>query len=363
MKPEIKIGLVTTIGLAILAILIVWIGDYQFGQKGYRFTVVFNYVSGLSDGAPVKVSGMDAGEVKEVYLKEDKVYTVVWIKKNIKIEREIFVTINTLGLVGEKYVEITLGEKKIKPIKNGDVLVGIDPVNVSEILTRSETVVYKMERSMTILDKLMGEEELLKNLDVTVENLAVLTGSGREIMTKYQKEIESSIERVASTSLILREILEENRKQIKEGVSDFRKASASLSKISSDKDGISETIINLNKTAAGLAKLSEKVDPEELRKAIVSLSLAANSVKSSSEKIGGIADENKEAVQEAIAKFTKGMKELDKTLTALSSMMGSGTLGLLQNEDMASSLAKSAKNLEELSGDLKKNPWKLLKKK
>ncbi|MEK9149603.1 MAG: MlaD family protein [Candidatus Desantisbacteria bacterium] len=363
MKPEIKIGIVATIGLAILAVLIVWIGDYQFGQKGYRFTVAFNYVSGLLDGAPVKVAGMDAGEVKEVYLKDDKVYTIIWIKKNIKIEREMFITINTLGIVGEKYVEITLGQKKRPPVKNGDVVVGIDPVNVSEILTRSETVVYKIERTVTILDKLMGEKEMLRNLDTTIENLAVLTSDGREIMTKYKNEIGSSIERVASTSLLLREILEENRKQIKEAISDFRKASASLSKISGDKDGVSEMITNLNKTAEGMAKLSEKIDPEELRKAITSLSDAANSVKSSSAKIGGIADENKEAVQEAIAKWTKGMKELDKTLTGLSSMMGSGTLGLLQNEDVASSLAKSAKNLEELSSDLKKNPWKLLKKK
>ncbi|MFH0774942.1 MAG: MlaD family protein [bacterium] len=363
MKPEVKIGIVTTIGLAILAILVVWIGDYQFGQKGYRFTVAFNYVSGLLDGAPVKVAGMDAGEVKEIYLKDDKVYTVIWIKKKIKIERNVAITINTLGLVGEKYVEITLFGKKRQPIKNGDFLVGIDPVNVSEILTRSETVVYKIERTVTILDKLMGEKEMLKNLDTTIENLAVLTSGGREIMTKYKKEIESSIERVSSTSLLLREILEENRKQIKEAVSDFRKASAALSKISGDKEGISEMITNLNKTAAGLAKLSEKVDPEELKEAITSLSEAANSVKSSSEKIGEIADENKEAVQEGINKFTKGMKELDKTITAISSMMGSGTLGLLQNEDVAGSLAKSARNLEELSSDLKKNPWKLLKKK
>ncbi|MDI6752178.1 MAG: MlaD family protein [bacterium] len=363
MKPEVKIGIVTTIGLAILAILIIWIGDYQFGQGGYRFTVVFNYVSGLSDGAPVKVSGMDAGEVKKVYLKDNKVYTVVWIKNNIKIERDAFVTINTMGLVGEKYVEIALGKKKISPIKNGDVLVGIDPVNISEMLARSEMVVYKLERTVTILNKLMGEEDLLKNLDTTIENLAVLTSDGREIMSKYKKDIGSSIERVASTSLLLREILEENRKQIKEAISDFRKASTSLSKISSDKDGVSELITNLNKTAAGLAKLSENVDPEELRKAIIDLSEAANSVKSSSAKIGGIADENKEALQEGMAKWTKGMKELDKTLTGLSSMMGSGTLGLLQNEDVASSLAKSAKNLEELSSDLKKNPWKLLKKK
>ncbi len=363
MRPEVKIGVVTTVGLAILAILIVWIGDYHFGQKGYKFTVVFNYVSGLLEGAPVKVAGMNAGEVKDIYLKDNKVYTVVWIKKGIKIERNIFVTINTLGLIGEKYVEITLSEKKRKPIKNGDVITGIDPVNVSEILTRSEIIVYKLERTMVILDKLMGEEELLKNLDATLENLAVFTNSGREIMANYKKDIGSSIERIASTSLLLREILEENRKQIKEGINDFRKASASLSKISGDRDGVLEMITNLNKTAAGLAKLSEKIDPEGLREAIISLSEAANSVKSSSSKIGEIADENKEAVQEAVAKWTNGMKELDKTLSMFSSMIGSGTFGLLQNEDVASSLAKSAKNLEELSSDLKKNPWKLLKKK
>ncbi|MBI4752839.1 MCE family protein, partial [Candidatus Desantisbacteria bacterium] len=228
MKPEAKIGVVITIGLVILAILIVWIGDYQFGQKGYRFYVVFNYVSGLLDGAPVKVAGMDAGEVKDIYLKDNKVYTIIWIKKNIKIERNMFITINSLGIIGEKYVEITLGKKKRLPVKNGDVLMGIDPINVSEILTRSEIIVYKLERTMVILDKLMGEEELLKNLDTTLENLAVLTTGGREIMTNYKRDIGSSIERITSTSLILREILEENRKQIKEGISDFRKASASL---------------------------------------------------------------------------------------------------------------------------------------
>jgi phospholipid/cholesterol/gamma-HCH transport system substrate-binding protein len=368
MKPEVKIGIVTTIGILILAVLVVSIGDYRLGQPGYRFTVCFNYVSGLCVGAPVRVSGMDAGEVKRLYLKDNKVYVDVWVKESVKIGKDCAITINTLGLLGEKYVEVTLGPENVDFIKEGDAVLGIDPVNVSEILTRWEVVVHKMERTVTILDKLMGEKELLMNIDTTVRNLSAITGITKDILTRYKREIEGTVQRVSELSLITREIVKENRGKLKKAVSSFAKSADELKNLvaSVDKRDLSEGAENLAKVSARLLQITEEIDPEKIDRLISSLNDAASSLDSASYAINRVVDENKKDLKRAITSFAKNMESLEKAISellVLSESVGSGTIGiLLSDPKLAESLLRSAENLEELSADIKAHPWKLLRK-
>ena len=60
-------------------------------KKGYDFDVIFDYANGVSENAPVRLAGVNTGEVKKIEIffdeKEERtrVKTKLWINGEIKI--------------------------------------------------------------------------------------------------------------------------------------------------------------------------------------------------------------------------------------------------------------------------------------
>ena len=69
MSNEAKVGIFTTIGLALLIGIIVYLSGFSFGKEiDYTFDITFNQVTGLKIGAGVSYAGIDAGEYQRLKL-------------------------------------------------------------------------------------------------------------------------------------------------------------------------------------------------------------------------------------------------------------------------------------------------------
>lgn len=115
-RVEYKIGFFVFTGLIILVIFILMIGDLKHAFSKHKINFIFNFVNGVKIGAPVRYAGLDIGEIRDMKLitSEDGKSTLVklegWVKQEIKIPIDSQVWVNTLGLLGEKYVEIMPGK-------------------------------------------------------------------------------------------------------------------------------------------------------------------------------------------------------------------------------------------------------------
>ena len=105
-----------------------------------------------------------------------------WISDDIKIEEDAIVTINTLGLLGEKYLEILPGTTGGPVIKPDGVLTGKDPVSMEKItenlasLSESvKTIVDKIKSGEGTIGKLLNEDAIYNNLKATTSNLEAFT--------------------------------------------------------------------------------------------------------------------------------------------------------------------------------------------
>ena len=110
---EVKIGLFVFIAIILLTIITFSIGDFLF-KSGYNIDVIFSFANGVQNSAPVRLAGIEVGEVKEAAVFKDqegktKVRLKLWLTSDANIENDSKVCINTLGLIGEKYVEIIPG--------------------------------------------------------------------------------------------------------------------------------------------------------------------------------------------------------------------------------------------------------------
>lgn len=191
MSFEIKVGIFVFLGILIMFVIVFSIGEFYILKPMYKVKVLFGFANGIEMGAPVRLAGINVGEIEEigVYYDEDvkrtKVYLVAKIKKDARVEKNAACKINTLGLLGEKYLEISPGTIDAGFVQNNDVIVGQDPVPMEEVtktmkelsdsaksVTNSASVILgRLEKGEGTVGKLLMEEDVYNDLKATTGNL------------------------------------------------------------------------------------------------------------------------------------------------------------------------------------------------
>jgi phospholipid/cholesterol/gamma-HCH transport system substrate-binding protein len=183
-KLEMKVGIFVFGGLMILAMFVFLIGRFETWTAGYRVNFTFNFVNGVKLGAPVRFAGVDVGEVKDIkclFLPQDN-KTVVkincWVKNDIKIPRDSSAWVNTLGLLGEKYIEVMPGEDYGDLLTANQDLAGVDPVPMQEvtelakkIATNLDNIIAKIKNKEGTIGKLFFDDTIYNDLEALVQDL------------------------------------------------------------------------------------------------------------------------------------------------------------------------------------------------
>ncbi|MBU1124579.1 MAG: MCE family protein, partial [Candidatus Omnitrophica bacterium] len=152
-KLELKVGFFVLIGIIILAFFVLSIGNMRTWAQGYRLNFIFNFVNGVKIGAPVRFAGVDVGEVKKIYFyysedeQKDKIKINCWLKKYVRIPVDSTIWVNTLGLLGEKYVEIMPGTEHGTYLAEDQDFVGVDPIPMHEVFRLGKNIADVMNET------------------------------------------------------------------------------------------------------------------------------------------------------------------------------------------------------------------------
>ncbi len=108
---EFKVGLFVILCVLGLIYLTFSTGKVSLGKKGYHIYVVFNDIAGIELKAPVMLNGLEVGKVDDIKFSYDANKTEIklklWIDDKAKIRDNAAVSIKTLGLMGEKFIQIS----------------------------------------------------------------------------------------------------------------------------------------------------------------------------------------------------------------------------------------------------------------
>jgi len=159
---ELKVGIVGLIGLLILFIIVFSIGGFWF-NPGYTLTIRFGSASGIDVGAPVLVAGVTSGEVRAINVSFNEGQTVVdlliWLKKGILVPDNSTAEIKTLGLLGEKYLDILPGQHAQKFLQEGEFLSGKDPVSMDNLISKGHELAVELDASAKTLHAILEKVE------------------------------------------------------------------------------------------------------------------------------------------------------------------------------------------------------------
>lgn len=206
-KLELKVGLFIGVGMFLMFLIVFSISDLYLLKKGYNIFTEFNYVNGITENAPVRLAGVNVGEIKgiEIYydegLEKTRVRLDVWLNGDVKVQTDSEVRINTLGLLGEQYLEITPGTAKTF-LSPDETLEGKDPVNVgqqmegmNDLVQSFNRVMNKVEEGEGTVGKLLSDSSLYNNLSGIFEKINKGEGTVGKLISedKIYNDLESFV--------------------------------------------------------------------------------------------------------------------------------------------------------------------------
>lgn len=185
---ELKVGIFVFIALVILTVAVFSITEIYIFRPGYQVKVYFSFASGLDVGASVRVAGIEVGEVKKIDLSYDKdkskakITLSVWLDKEAQIPRDSSAYVNVLGLIGETYLEIIPGQDYAHLLKEGDALVGRDPLSQETVMEVVQKVGSSFDSVLGSVNEVLDNEtkealkETIINFRDSSESIKVITG-------------------------------------------------------------------------------------------------------------------------------------------------------------------------------------------
>src|SRR5918996_3980318 len=183
MAQALKVGIFATICLVILAVLVWKIEDLNpFGTKGQRIDATFDSVAGLDDKATVRVAGVRVGRVDGVGLEGRKARVSLLLDKPLNLMAGTYARISSLGLLGEKYVELIPGPAGGPPLPPGYVLPGETPPSFDEAMAKLNKIgdsIQQMTGSLSGSDIGGSINRLVGDLQSTSEQIRLMVMENR----------------------------------------------------------------------------------------------------------------------------------------------------------------------------------------
>ncbi len=160
---EMKVGVIVLTAMLTLTFFVVSISDISLFEKRHFYNVVFGYANGLRDAAPVRLAGVEAGLVKKMDVFVDdqdqhktKVKVTFFVKEGTQIPKDSTFTINQLGLLGEKYIEIIPGVSG-EFVTEGATLMGKDPLPIEKITEQVSSITGKLDTALDGLNSIISD--------------------------------------------------------------------------------------------------------------------------------------------------------------------------------------------------------------
>jgi phospholipid/cholesterol/gamma-HCH transport system substrate-binding protein len=251
-RLETKVGLFVTIGLVVLAVLVLLFSKgFSFQWQTYRVYLRTSSVGGLKKGATVFMSGVEIGSVSKIKLAADgrTVTVTLKLKKSITVHSDADFFIEQSGFLGDQYVTIVPTKNAGPPLKEGDEVTCEPPFNLLEVarnasgfVTRIDDVAKRLDAAIMDLRRLVLNEETLSNVAVTVgtmrtasdhavttvDNINALVQTNREPVTTSLSNLVAFSEHLNQLAATLNQVAATNAPEVEAVITNIESASETL---------------------------------------------------------------------------------------------------------------------------------------
>jgi phospholipid/cholesterol/gamma-HCH transport system substrate-binding protein len=184
-KHPVAVGVFVIAGVLLFAVGLFLIGNRRMlFEDTFEVYAEFANISGLQNGAKVRVAGMDAGEVTSIHVPPNpsaKFRVKLRIREDLHplIRVDSVASIQTDGLVGNKFVQVEAGTDQVQAVPSSGTIKSREPFDFAEMLQRmSETLDLV---TSTIVEVRSGVDAALQSVaDAATEAQDLMTDLGKD---------------------------------------------------------------------------------------------------------------------------------------------------------------------------------------
>ncbi|HEY6460097.1 MAG TPA: MlaD family protein [Polyangiaceae bacterium] len=155
MNRQLKVGVFVILGLALTMVAIFLIGSTrQLWQSKVGYKTAFKDVSGLKPGAPIRMGGLDIGQVTSVSHGSDsrdaRIFVTLSIEKKeaARIRTDTIARVGNKGLLGDKMIELSVGSPGEPALAPSQLMASEEPADifgaVNKVAAAAEDAIEKL---------------------------------------------------------------------------------------------------------------------------------------------------------------------------------------------------------------------------
>lgn len=205
-----RLGSETRVGLLVLAALVVFattiftLGRQErLWERKVRYEIHLARAGGLQSGAQVSLGGVVVGSVESLAFPRDVSARYIEVRIAVagdvapRIREDTVASVRTLGLLGDRYIELTAGTPERPPIAPGGLIAAVDPLDYEAMLGQSGDIVTNVVEVSTalrdVLETIQRGEGLLGAMvanrefgDATLRDFAHALGNVRTTAARLE---------------------------------------------------------------------------------------------------------------------------------------------------------------------------------
>jgi len=254
MSTELKVGAVVLSAVVVLGVFVLKIEDRTlFGTttETYDVRVRFDTIAGLASDAPVHLAGVRVGRVRSITLTDEgQAEVLVGINSDVVLRQDATASVASLGVLGEKYLELTAGTPGSAVVTAGGLIRPGPAVSIDQMVAVMNGIAADVRETTTALSNVFGSEAGETRMAAILDNLL-------------------------QVSRDVGEITQGNRDAIGAGMANFEEMTAAFDRSAVELEEIMQKINSGDGTAAQLINTSETIDKANAALETIDDSLAA----------------------------------------------------------------------------------------
>lgn len=184
MEPRahhVLIGLFTLVALASALAFALWLGQAGNDRDYAWYEIIFDRgVSGLSEGSPVKYSGIEVGDVAELSLDPSdprNVRVLIRVYDDVPIKEDTRAGLALTNITGSMNIELkggTPGSQKLTGSRESPPTIQAEPSAFTTLMASSEELFAKLDKFLTNANAMVSKENS-RNLTRSLKNIEAVS--------------------------------------------------------------------------------------------------------------------------------------------------------------------------------------------
>lgn len=238
-KTKLMVGIFVLLGFTLATVSIIWLGMSNYFQKGLYYVAYFDEsVQGLDKDSPVKYRGVPIGRVESIKVTPDAtlIEVLMKIEEGLKPEehRHVVAQLKSVGITGIMFVEIERkqpDEPDLTPTLKFTPkypVVATKPSEIKKIIEGIDDAINQI-RSLDLINistKLKSTLDAIKKGvdDLELKRISVDIRSALAGMHTAMKSVTNLAENAQNTVASLDGVIGDNKQEITEAISEFRRS-------------------------------------------------------------------------------------------------------------------------------------------